>query len=83
MNALQMVLSALSSLLFITIISSCLGQNGSTPLTIAAINGHSEIVTLLCQRGAKIDARDNVCMYTCMNVFMKMCTTVLFVFYIK
>ena len=51
--------------------SICRGQGGFTPLIISAAEGHSEIVDLLCQRGANIEARNNVssgsnnAMYVC------------------
>ena len=38
----------------------CLGQGGVTPLIISAGQGHSEVVALLCQQGANIEARDDV-----------------------
>ena len=42
-------------------------QDGDTPLTISAATGHSEVVDLLCQRGANIEARNNVsCVLICM-----------------
>ena len=35
-------------------------QGGLTPFIISAAQGHSEVVALLCQRGANIEARDYV-----------------------
>ena len=35
-------------------------QNGATALMNAALNGHSEVVTLLLEAGALIEAKDNV-----------------------
>ena len=35
-------------------------QNGETPLICAAFNGHSEVVILLLDAGALIEAKDNV-----------------------
>lgn len=33
---------------------------GSTPLTVSALRGHTNVVALLCERGANIEARDFV-----------------------
>ena len=41
-------------------LSPCLEQIGFTPLFVSAYKGHSEVVALLCQRGANIDALTNV-----------------------
>ena len=35
-------------------------QNGATALMNAALNGHSEVVTLLLVAGALIEAKNNV-----------------------
>ena len=36
-------------------------QNGTTPLFIAAQNGHLEVARLLLASGAKVDAAQQVC----------------------
>ena len=38
----------------------CLLQSESSPLHLAAKNGHSEVVTLLITHGAKVDIKDKV-----------------------
>ena len=38
----------------------CLPQNGSTPLHIAASHGKDDAVKVLLEKGANIDAVDNV-----------------------
>ena len=38
----------------------CLGQEGNTALTVSAAEGRAEVVDLLCQRGANIEAQTNV-----------------------
>ena len=40
------------------------GQN-TTPLIIAAINGHDEVVDVLCRFGAQIDEKGTVMFYNC------------------
>ena len=35
-------------------------QDGYTPLHRAAINGHAEVAKLLLERGAALEAKDNV-----------------------
>ena len=49
-------------------------QNGATALMNAALNGHSEVVKLLLEAGALIEAKNNVskrisiCTYVCVFV---------------
>ena len=38
----------------------CAPQNGCTPLYVAAVKGHQEVVQLLVQAGANKDAPDKV-----------------------
>ena len=35
-------------------------KDGKTSLSISAYRGHVEVATLFCERGANINARDNV-----------------------
>ncbi len=61
----------------------CLGQAGFTPLIASANNGHSAVVDLLCQRGANIEARNdvskinaiqcNVCVHAFVYAFVYAC----------
>ena len=54
---------------------SCFVQGGLTSYIISAAQGHSEVASLLCQRGVNIEARDDVSwrpydiydMYGCMH----------------
>ena len=45
-------------------------QNGATALMNAALNGHSEVVKLLLEAGALIEAKDDVSkrIYLCTRV---------------
>jgi hypothetical protein len=50
----------LTPLLFPSLLFSCsLYQYNSTPLYIAAWNGHTEVVIALLDRGANIEAKSN------------------------
>ena len=43
-------------------------QNQNTPLQFAALQGHSQIITLLIDAGAEIDARDSVSRVTVLHL---------------
>ena len=52
------LLIIISDIVFSSIMYS--HQNGRTALMNAALNGHSEVVTLLLEAGALIEAKNNV-----------------------
>ena len=43
-----------------TVVPLCLHQDGDTPLLVAAKHGHLSVVEYLLERGADIEAKDNV-----------------------
>ena len=46
-----------------------LPQSGSTSLILAALRGHVEVASLLLQRGADIEAKNNVRISTPSGIF--------------
>lgn len=43
-------------------------QNGSSPLHLASYEGHIDIVKILLEHGAKVNATEEVKMYNSLNV---------------
>ena len=54
--------NGLTTILTLLMSSFIFGQDGFTPLSMSACNGHYEVVALLCQRGANIEAHEKVSM---------------------
>ena len=42
---------------------NCLSQNGNTPLHFSIVNGHIDVVKLLLNKKARLDIKNNFCVF--------------------